>query len=37
MYVNAEHRRKGVAKALYTSLFGLLRLQGFYNVFAAIA
>ncbi|MCC5626130.1 arsinothricin resistance N-acetyltransferase ArsN1 family B [Nostoc sp. CHAB 5715] len=37
VYVNVEHRRKGVAKALYTSLFGLLQLQGFYNVFAAIA
>ncbi|MEH2024761.1 GNAT family N-acetyltransferase [Nostoc sp.] len=37
VYVNLEHRRKGVAKALYTSLFGLLQLQGFYNVFAALA
>ncbi|WP_375506526.1 arsinothricin resistance N-acetyltransferase ArsN1 family B [uncultured Nostoc sp.] len=37
VYVNVEYRRKGVAKALYTSLFGLLQLQGFYNVFAAIA
>ena len=37
VYVNVEHRRKGVAKALYTSLFRLLQLQGYYNVFAAIA
>ncbi|MEH2235787.1 arsinothricin resistance N-acetyltransferase ArsN1 family B [Nostoc sp.] len=37
VYVNIEHHRKGVAKALYTSLFGLLQLQGYYNVFAAIA
>ncbi|MEH2310103.1 MAG: arsinothricin resistance N-acetyltransferase ArsN1 family B [Nostoc sp.] len=37
VYVNVEHRRKGVAKALYSSLFQLLQLQGFYNVFAAIA
>ncbi|MEH2449177.1 MAG: arsinothricin resistance N-acetyltransferase ArsN1 family B [Nostoc sp.] len=37
VYVNVEHRRKGVAKALYSSLFQLLHLQGFYNVFAAIA
>ncbi|MEH2156398.1 arsinothricin resistance N-acetyltransferase ArsN1 family B [Nostoc sp.] len=37
VYVDVESRRKGVAKALYTSLFGLLQLQGFYNVFAAIA
>ncbi|MHC5737000.1 arsinothricin resistance N-acetyltransferase ArsN1 family B [Nostoc sp.] len=37
VYVDVESRRKGVAKALYTSLFGLLQLQGFYNVFAVIA
>ncbi|MEI1377849.1 GNAT family N-acetyltransferase [Nostoc sp. UHCC 0926] len=37
VYVNVEYRRKGVAKALYSSLFQLLQLQGFYNVFAAIA
>ncbi len=37
VYVGVEHRRKAVAKALYTSLFQLLQLQGFYNVFAAIA
>lgn len=37
VYVSAEHRRKGIAKALYTSLFQLLKLQGFYNVLAAIA
>ncbi|MDF5734531.1 MULTISPECIES: arsinothricin resistance N-acetyltransferase ArsN1 family B [unclassified Nostoc] len=37
VYINVEYRRKGVAKALYTSLFALLQLQGYYNVFAAIA
>ncbi|MFN6466456.1 MAG: N-acetyltransferase family protein [Nostoc sp. DedVER02] len=37
VYVSANYRRKGIAKALYTSLFKLLRLQGFYNVVAAIA
>ncbi|MCU0542767.1 MAG: N-acetyltransferase family protein [Oscillatoriaceae cyanobacterium Prado104] len=37
VYVSIEHRRKGVAKALYTSLFKLLQLQRFYNVYAAIA
>lgn len=36
VYVSAKHRQRGVAKALYTSLFQLLKLQGFYNVFAAI-
>lgn len=37
VYVGANHRRKGIAKALYTTLFQLLHLQGFYNVIAAIA
>ncbi|BCL39058.1 arsinothricin resistance N-acetyltransferase ArsN1 family B [Nostoc sp. MS1] len=36
VYVSAKHRQIGVATALYTSLFQLLKLQGFYNVFAAI-
>ena len=37
VYVSVEHRKKGVGKALYTSLFKLLQLQGFYNVYAAIS
>ncbi|AFY32751.1 arsinothricin resistance N-acetyltransferase ArsN1 family B [Calothrix sp. PCC 7507] len=37
VYVSVEHQRKGIAKALYTSLLRILQLQGFYNVFAAIA
>ncbi|MFN6537959.1 MAG: arsinothricin resistance N-acetyltransferase ArsN1 family B [Nostoc sp. EkiNYC01] len=37
VYIGENHRRKGVAKALYTALFKLLQLQGFYNVVAAIA
>ncbi|MHC5673193.1 arsinothricin resistance N-acetyltransferase ArsN1 family B [Nostoc sp.] len=37
VYVSANYRRKGIARALYTSLLKLLRLQGFYNVVAAIA
>ena len=37
VYVSENHRRKGIAKALYTALFKLLQLQGFYNVVAAIA
>ncbi len=36
IYVSAEHRRKRVAKALYASLKEVLRLQGFYNVYAGI-
>ncbi len=37
VYVSENHRRKGIAKALYTALFKLLQLQGFYHVVAAIA
>ncbi|MFQ4143342.1 arsinothricin resistance N-acetyltransferase ArsN1 family B [Chlorogloeopsis sp. ULAP02] len=37
VYVGVNYRCKGIAKALYTSLFQLLQLQGFYNVVAAIA
>ncbi|MDZ8187035.1 MAG: arsinothricin resistance N-acetyltransferase ArsN1 [Nostoc sp. ChiSLP02] len=37
VYVIENHRRQGIAKALYTVLFKLLQLQGFYNVVAAIA
>jgi len=35
-YVRDGHRRKGVGRALYTSLFALLRLQGFHNALAGI-
>ncbi|BAY10138.1 arsinothricin resistance N-acetyltransferase ArsN1 family B [Calothrix sp. NIES-2098] len=37
VYVGENYRRKGIATALYTTLFKLLQLQGFYNVVAAIA
>jgi L-amino acid N-acyltransferase YncA len=35
-YVNERFRRSGVGRALYTSLFALLRLQGFCNALAGI-
>jgi phosphinothricin acetyltransferase len=35
-YIAERHRRKGVGRALYTSLFELLRLQGFYHAYAGI-
>lgn len=35
-YVHERWRGKGIGKALYTSLFALLHLQGFYNVYAGI-
>ena len=37
VYVHAAFRQRGAARALYTSLFALLRLQGFYNAYAGIA
>jgi L-amino acid N-acyltransferase YncA len=37
VYVHPEARRGGVGRGLYTSLFALLRLQGFYNAYAGIA
>jgi phosphinothricin acetyltransferase len=35
-YVHADARRMGVGRALYTSLFAILRLQGFYNAYAGV-
>lgn len=35
-YVSASAHRAGVARALYTSLFALLALQGFRNAYAGI-
>jgi L-amino acid N-acyltransferase YncA len=34
VYVREEYQRNGIARGLYTSLFEILRLQGFYNVYA---
>jgi L-amino acid N-acyltransferase YncA len=34
VYIREGLRRQGLGRALYTSLFGLLRLQGFYNALA---
>ncbi len=36
VYVHPGARRLGVARALYTALFGLLRQQGFVNAYAGI-
>ena len=35
-YVHAQARRRGIAHALYTSLFAVLALQGFRNAYAGI-
>jgi len=36
-YTHPQFRRRGVGRALYTSLFKILMLQGYYNAFAGIA
>ncbi len=36
VYVHKAHHRRGVGAALYTSLFQVLRLQGYLNVFGVI-
>ena len=36
VYVAATHRRRGVATALYSTLFEILRRQGYYKVYAGI-
>src|ERR1700679_3266600 len=36
VYISAAHHRRGVGRALYTALFGLLAAQGVYEVCAGI-
>jgi phosphinothricin acetyltransferase len=36
VYIHERLRRTGVGRALYTSLFKVLTLQGFYNAYAGI-
>lgn len=35
-YVDAEQRRSGIGRVLYTSLLKILRLQGYFNAYAGI-
>jgi phosphinothricin acetyltransferase len=37
VYIRAETRRRGLGRVLYSALFPILRLQGFYNAYAGIA
>ena len=37
VYIHERARRRGVGRALYTSLFALLRLQGFYTAHAGVS
>jgi phosphinothricin acetyltransferase len=36
VYIHTSSRRSGVGRAVYSSLFKLLELQGFYNAYAGI-
>ncbi len=36
VYVHEDHRRKGVARALYAALFRILTLQGYYKTYAGV-
>ena len=36
IYVSPEFHRHGVARALYSALFELLRMQGYYNIYVGI-
>ena len=36
VYVNPQQHRSGIGRALYMSLFEVLRLQGFYNAYGGI-
>ena len=36
VYIHEDHQRAGIAKALYTALFAILKEQGFRNVYAVI-
>lgn len=36
VYVDDQHRRRGVGRGLYTSLFEILRAQRFFNAYAGI-
>jgi len=37
VYLAAEFHQKGIARILYETLFSLLRLQGYFNVYAGIS
>jgi L-amino acid N-acyltransferase YncA len=37
VYIDPAWRRHGIGRALYASLFTILRLQGFFNAYAGIA
>ena len=36
VYIHDDHHRSGIARALYTALFSILKRQGYRNVYAVI-
>jgi phosphinothricin acetyltransferase len=36
VYIAASHRRRGIGRGLYTSLFAVLEAQGFFNAYAGV-
>ncbi|MEO6612111.1 MAG: N-acetyltransferase family protein [Chitinophagaceae bacterium] len=36
VYIHDDHQRSGIARALYTALFEILKIQGFRNIYAVI-
>jgi L-amino acid N-acyltransferase YncA len=36
VYIHEDFHRRGIGRALYTSLFALLKLQGFYNLYGGV-
>ena len=36
VYIHSDHHRCGIARALYTKLFAILKMQGFTTVYAVI-
>jgi len=36
VYIHDDYQRRGIAKALYTALFEILKIQGYRNVYAVI-
>ena len=37
VYLSPEFHRKGIARILYETLFSMLRLQGYFNVYAGVS
>jgi phosphinothricin acetyltransferase len=37
VYIDQRHRRRGIGRGLYASLFGILAAQGYFNAYAGIA